>query len=151
VSLIHRNTAPPDQLLTGAAFRYPNGTVNSTPQENTQALPPGTRLEEFIIERVLGSGGFGITYLARDTRLDRKVVIKENLPVQFAWRDWYQDNYTGPTAIDPTGPDEGTPRVYRGGSWSSFAARCRAAYRGGDAPGFRNRILGFRPAMVPSE
>ena len=54
---------------------------------STQALPAGTRIEEFMIEKVLGSGGFGITYLARDTGLNRQVVIKENLPVQFAWRD----------------------------------------------------------------
>lgn len=52
-----------------------------------QALPSATRLEEFVIEKVLGAGGFGITYLARDVSLDRKVVIKENLPVQFAFRD----------------------------------------------------------------
>lgn len=52
-----------------------------------QALSPGTQLEEFVIERVLGSGGFGITYLARDGRLGRRVVIKENLPVQFCWRE----------------------------------------------------------------
>jgi TPR repeat protein/serine/threonine protein kinase len=52
-----------------------------------QALPPGTRLEEFVIEKVLGSGGFGITYLARDSRLGRQVVIKENLPAQFCFRD----------------------------------------------------------------
>ena len=54
---------------------------------NTQALPAGTRLEEFVIERVLGAGGFGITYLAMDTHLGRKVVIKENLPAQFCFRD----------------------------------------------------------------
>jgi len=54
---------------------------------STQALPAGTRIEEFVIERVLGSGGFGITYLARDVRLDRQVVIKENLPAQFCFRD----------------------------------------------------------------
>ena len=54
---------------------------------SSQELPAGTRLEEFVIERVLGEGGFGITYLARDTGLGRLVVIKENLPVQFAWRD----------------------------------------------------------------
>jgi serine/threonine protein kinase len=53
----------------------------------SQSLPAGTQLEEFVIERVLGSGGFGITYLARDKRLGRKVVIKENLPAQFCWRD----------------------------------------------------------------
>jgi formylglycine-generating enzyme required for sulfatase activity len=54
---------------------------------STQALPAGTRIEEFEIERVLGSGGFGITYLARDVSLGRMVVIKENLPVQFCFRD----------------------------------------------------------------
>jgi serine/threonine protein kinase len=54
---------------------------------SSQALPAGTRLEEFVIERVLGSGGFGITYLAKDTALGRQVVIKENLPVQFCFRD----------------------------------------------------------------
>jgi formylglycine-generating enzyme required for sulfatase activity/serine/threonine protein kinase len=62
----------------------------TSPQTNAshgQTLPIGTQLEEFIIERVLGSGGFGITYLARDKRLGRQVVIKENLPAQFCWRD----------------------------------------------------------------
>ena len=65
-------------------------SMNRALQESAsvgQALPAGTRLEEFVIERVLGSGGFGITYLARDTALGRQVVIKENLPVQFCFRD----------------------------------------------------------------
>jgi serine/threonine protein kinase len=51
------------------------------------ALPPGTRLQEFVVLQVLGSGGFGITYLAQDDNLRRKVVIKENLPSQFAFRE----------------------------------------------------------------
>jgi serine/threonine protein kinase len=71
------------RLIVNGFTRY---RVNAQPT-NTQALPPGTRIEEFVIERVLGSGGFGITYLARDVRLDRQVVIKENLPVQFCFRD----------------------------------------------------------------
>jgi serine/threonine protein kinase len=54
---------------------------------DSQALQQGACLEEFVIEKVLGSGGFGITYLARDTSLGRQVVIKENLPTQFAWRE----------------------------------------------------------------
>jgi serine/threonine protein kinase len=62
-------------------------STQSTSQETTESLPIGTRLEEFVVERVLGCGGFGITYLARDSRLGRQVVIKENLPAQFCWRD----------------------------------------------------------------
>lgn len=58
-----------------------------TPLTDSQALLPGAHLEEFLIEKVLGAGGFGITYLARDTSLGRQVVIKENLPTQFAWRE----------------------------------------------------------------
>ena len=51
------------------------------------ALPPGTRIHWYAIESVLGKGGFGITYLARDTNLDRSVAIKEFLPGEFASRD----------------------------------------------------------------
>lgn len=64
--------------------------TNSSSQQQPshgQSLSAGTQLEEFIIERVLGSGGFGITYLASDKRLGRRVVVKENLPVQFCWRE----------------------------------------------------------------
>jgi len=66
----------------------PSDSTNRTPEPAPgQSLPVGTRIEEFTIERVLGSGGFGITYLAEDARLGRKVVVKENLPVQFAYRE----------------------------------------------------------------
>jgi TPR repeat protein/serine/threonine protein kinase len=72
-------------------FHTVNGTMDSQPKPleaaPSQELPPGTQLEEFVVERVLGSGGFGITYLAKDSRLGRQVVIKENLPAQFCWRD----------------------------------------------------------------
>ncbi len=51
------------------------------------ALPAGYMLQEYRIERVLGSGGFGITYLATDTNLQKSVAVKEYLPVEFAGRD----------------------------------------------------------------
>ena len=50
------------------------------------ALPPGHRIREYEIRRVLGAGGFGITYLAHDTSLDREVAIKEYLPRDYAVR-----------------------------------------------------------------
>ena len=46
------------------------------------ALPLGTYLhrDAFVIDEVLGQGGFGITYLGRDTHLERRVAIKEFFP-----------------------------------------------------------------------
>ena len=54
---------------------------------NIQSLPLGTELVgDYRIERVLGAGGFGVTYLARETDLDRFVTIKEYFPADFASR-----------------------------------------------------------------
>jgi serine/threonine protein kinase len=50
------------------------------------ALPSQHRLHWYVLERVLGQGGFGITYLARDANLDQQVAIKEYLPVDVATR-----------------------------------------------------------------
>jgi serine/threonine protein kinase len=46
----------------------------------TWALPSQTMLSKYRLERVLGQGGFGITYLAQDTQLSRAVAIKELFP-----------------------------------------------------------------------
>ena len=50
------------------------------------ALPPGYRIQEYELVRVLGSGGFGITYLGYDHHLDKAVAIKEYLPNDLAVR-----------------------------------------------------------------
>ncbi len=50
------------------------------------ALQPQYRMHWYTVERVLGQGGFGITYLARDTNLDQPVAIKEYLPFEVATR-----------------------------------------------------------------
>jgi hypothetical protein len=50
------------------------------------ALPVGTRLNEFEIVGLVGEGGFGIVYLARDCVLERKVALKEYLPAALASR-----------------------------------------------------------------
>ena len=63
--------------------------------------------------------------------------------------DWY-GNYPSGSVTDPTGPSTASYRVFRGGSWFSFAGLCRSAFRGGYAPTIRNFTLGFRVALVPS-
>ena len=61
----------------------PNPVSNS----NLLALPDGTELVgDYRIKRVLGAGGFGITYLADETALARLVTIKEYFPAEFAAR-----------------------------------------------------------------
>ena len=51
------------------------------------ALRAGTELNgRYIIGRVLGQGGFGITYLAWDTKLQAKVAVKEFMPNDIATR-----------------------------------------------------------------
>ena len=56
-------------------------------EEFVDELTPGTQLMhgQYTIESFLNSGGFGITYLARDS-LDRLVVIKECFPGSFCRR-----------------------------------------------------------------
>ena len=51
------------------------------------ALRGGTVLSDrYIVGRVLGQGGFGITYLAFDTQLQAKMAIKEYMPGEMAAR-----------------------------------------------------------------
>ena len=54
--------------------------------EYINALRAGTHLDEYQVREVLGQGGFGITYLADDIKLDRVVALKEYLPRDFATR-----------------------------------------------------------------
>ena len=59
--------------------------ISATPAAS-ETLPVGYRLHEYRIERVLGQGGFGVTYLASDIHLHARVAIKEYLPSQIAYR-----------------------------------------------------------------
>ncbi len=57
-----------------------------SPPRHHNALPEGYHLHWYEIDSILGQGGFGITYLARDTNLDQPVAIKEFLPSDLAAR-----------------------------------------------------------------
>lgn len=63
------------------------GWRGTNPQESALFLAPGTVLNQrYLIGRVLGYGGFGITYLAFDLDLHLKLAIKEYLPRNWATR-----------------------------------------------------------------
>lgn len=64
------------------------GWIEGTQPESPVHLPPRTRLgRRYCLGRVLGQGGFGITYLGWDTVLKTRVAIKEYLPQQIASRN----------------------------------------------------------------
>ncbi|MGE0700339.1 MAG: serine/threonine-protein kinase, partial [Hyphomicrobiaceae bacterium] len=64
-----------------------------------QPLPTNTILgvgtDQYRIDTVLGPGGFGVTYLARDLRTGREVAVKEYFPAEFAYRE-------GSTTVRPS-------------------------------------------------
>lgn len=62
--------------------------ISDQPRKYPHALSPGTIVGgQYIIGRVLGQGGFGITYAAQDYNSKNLVAIKEFLPEQFAARN----------------------------------------------------------------
>jgi len=72
-----------------------------------------------------------------------------------AWQwcsDWYDDDYYAKSPDrDPSGPNSGSIRVCRGGSWDSYAVLCRAAHRVRVLPERRCNDLGFRLARSSEE
>lgn len=63
------------------------GYVVGTHVEEALHIEPGTLLyDRYIIGKVLGYGGFGVTYIAWDGKLQQKVAIKEYLPGEFSTR-----------------------------------------------------------------
>ncbi|MCR5599072.1 MAG: protein kinase [Lachnospiraceae bacterium] len=70
------------------------------------ALPPNTILAgQYLIEKVLGQGGFGITYLAFDHKNKKKVAIKEYFPEGLVTR-------MGRTSVTPFSGERGDNFLY---------------------------------------
>jgi serine/threonine protein kinase len=70
----------------GALTVNENASSSVMKLPSISALPAGIVLQEFEITGVLGEGGFGIVYLARDRLLGREVAIKEYMPASLAAR-----------------------------------------------------------------
>ena len=55
--------------------------------QDTSILPSGTKIDQYTISRVLGRGGFGITYLVRDAGLEKDFALKEFFPEDLVRRE----------------------------------------------------------------
>lgn len=68
----------------------------------------------------------------------------------FEWcQDWYSATYYFQSSyLDPHGPNTGTARVMRGGSWNSGSYYLRSACRSYSTPYSRNAGIGFRLVEV---
>jgi serine/threonine protein kinase len=73
--------------------------TDAMPQQLRGVLLAGTKLRNYEIVSILGQGGFGVTYRARDTTLGREVAIKEYLPTALAVRE-------GGTTVIPRSTDQ---------------------------------------------
>ena len=63
------------------------------------------------------------------------------------WCQGWYGSYSSSSQSNPTGPDSGSGRVVRGGSWFSAAWYCRSSRHGYSTPGSRNDGLGLRLAL----
>lgn len=63
---------------------------------------------------------------------------------------WPPESYPGGVLFDPRGPETGTARVLRGGSYYRYATLCRAAYRYYEWSGYRANHNGFRLVLKRS-
>jgi serine/threonine protein kinase len=69
------------------------GYVSKDEQEDELALAPGTILNNiYKVGRVLGTGGFGITYKAQDIKSGAIVAVKEYVPMNMVYRDFNSNN-----------------------------------------------------------
>ena len=63
------------------------GYVEGTPAKEAYHMEPGSILQgRYIVGKVIGYGGFGVTYIGYDPVFECKIAIKEYLPGEFATR-----------------------------------------------------------------
>jgi formylglycine-generating enzyme required for sulfatase activity len=106
------------------------------------------------------SGGCLKYIKSREMAVDGAATVKSYLPNAWGLYDmhgnvwewcinWYGD-YPARAVTDPLGPDSGTGKIRRGGSWFGDEYLCRSANRNIGHPASRYRTTGFRLVRTES-
>ena len=98
------------------------------------ALPPGTRLlnGRLVIGKRLGTGGFGVTYIALDQKAQRRVALKEFMPNYLAVRQ-------GVRVVPKPDQDQAYTKAM-----SSFMKEARALYELREHPNIVHVLYAFK-------
>lgn len=76
----------PDQICPICGYNK----RESEKRQKSRCLSPGTIVgENYLVGKVLGVGGFGITYLAKNLKSGELLALKEYFPAEIAYRDIY--------------------------------------------------------------
>ena len=150
VEFCRRLSEHPDERLAGRRYRLP------TEAEWEYACRAGSKTAFSFGDEAadLGSHGWhdansGETTHAVGCKRPNKFGLYDMHGNVWEWcSDWYSGKYDASSlGTDPQGPESGTVRVLRGGSWDSELAFARCASRLGCDPDDTSDVVGFRVVL----
>jgi hypothetical protein len=79
----------------GAGFCAVCGTDAADIKNEEFCIPSGSvLLDRYFVGKVIGQGGFGITYLGYDIKFQTKIALKEYFPHGYAFRELHKEKHT---------------------------------------------------------
>lgn len=135
--------------ITGQQFRMPTEAEWEYAARGGNDTVSYTYAGDSILANVgwYNNNGVGSTHIVASKKPNQLGLYDMSGNVCEWCQDWY-GMYTVNTQTNPTGPEEGTHRVYRGGSYYLDARYCRVSQRNYHTSTFSNFNIGLRLAMT---